>query len=71
MKTWTPKDWAVATGFIALGFVLSRILPTELWLAIGTGGFVASLWWSARQNRRRIRPMPPEYRPPAGGDSTA
>ena len=71
VKTWTPKDWAVAVGFVVLGFVLSRILPVWLWGGIAVVGFMASLWVSSRNNRRRARPLPPEYRPPATGGSSS
>jgi hypothetical protein len=71
MKTWTRKDWAVAVGFVALGFVLSRILPGWLWAGIAVVGFVASLRVSSWNNRRRTPPMPPEYQPPAGSGSSS
>jgi hypothetical protein len=69
------RELAVIVGLIALGFLLSRILPGWLWAALGPIGFVAILWLSIRQNRanRRRQPpgrtMPPEYRAPANGGS--
>ena len=50
--TWRPRDFVVAAFFILLGFALSRVLPAWLWASLGLVGFGASLWWSARQNRR-------------------
>jgi hypothetical protein len=65
MTTWKPRDFMVAVLFVALGFALSSVLPDELWKGIGATGFIASLWWSARQNRRReqSRAVPPEWAP--------
>jgi bacteriorhodopsin len=66
VRNWKPRDYAIAAMFAALGFFLSRVLPDWLWGGIAVAAFVASLWWSARQNRRRDqqgRDLPPEWAP--------
>ena len=64
MRNWKPRDYAIATMFAVLGLALSRVLPDWLWGGIAVVGFVASLWWSARQNRQREqqgRELPPDW----------
>jgi hypothetical protein len=66
MNSWKPRDFVVAALFAAMGLVFSRGLPDELWKGIGAAAFVGSLWWSARQNRKRERQerqVPPEWTP--------
>jgi hypothetical protein len=63
VRNWKPRDYPIAAMFVALGLALSRVLPDWLWSGIGAVGFVGSLWWSARQNRKRERQerqVPPE-----------
>lgn len=64
MTTWKPRDFVVAGIFVVLGFALSSVLPDEIWKGIGAAGFIASLWWSARQHRReKGRDVPPGWAP--------
>lgn len=68
LRDWKARDWAVATFFVALGFLLESILPSRIWGLLGVAAFVAYFVLVARRRGAQREHEPKQdWTPPVSG----